>query len=245
VRSCWDYHLAPVRFLAWLEGLRERGIRVANGVDAIARTLHKRYLLDLHHAHGVPIPPTVLVPRGDRPTLSELGAELGTNEFVVKPAISLSAFDTHRLHAEAPDAQRTLDALLAPHDMLVQAWLPEIAAGEYSLVFFDNAYSHAVMKTPATGDFRVQRDHGGTHRAIAPPAFVVDAARRVLDAMGASFDYARVDGVVVRHRFLLMELELIDPVLFFGLADEGARTRFADALLMVRAPGAATVPALR
>jgi hypothetical protein len=41
--------------------------------------------------------------------------------------------------------------------------------------------------------------------------------------------YARVDGVVDEDRFLLMELELIEPMLF--LADHpDAPTRFAEAI---------------
>ena len=32
--------------------------------------------------------------------------------------------------------------------------------GEYSLFFFNGEYSHAILKTPAAGDFRVQEEHG-------------------------------------------------------------------------------------
>jgi hypothetical protein len=65
--------------------------------------------------------------------------------------------------------------------------------------------------------------------AEAPPA-VVEAARRALEVGGQETFYARVDGVIRNGRFEVMELELVEPTLFFG-ASPGAAERFADALL--------------
>ena len=42
--------------------------------------------------------------------------------------------------------------------------------------------------------------------------------------------YARVDGIDVDGTLILMELELIDPVLFLG-ADHEAPLRFASAIM--------------
>jgi glutathione synthase/RimK-type ligase-like ATP-grasp enzyme len=230
VRSCWDYHLAPLRFLAWLRALEARGVRVANGVDTLAWNLHKQYLLELHREHGIAIPPTRLVRGGESTTLGALMTELGTTQMVVKPAISLSAHDTVRYLAPSADAETAFAAQCARGDVLVQAFVEEIEHGEYSLVFFDNRYSHAVLKSPAPLDFRVQLDHGGTQRAVDPPADVVEQGERVLAATGATHAYARVDLVMAGGQGLLMELELIDPVLFFGFAGGAATARFVGAM---------------
>jgi hypothetical protein len=54
--------------------------------------------------------------------------------------------------------------------MLVQPCQPEVLnSGEASLVFFGGTYSHAVRKTPAAGDYRVQDHHGG--QVHHPPLF--------------------------------------------------------------------------
>ena len=226
VRSCWDYHLAPLRFLAWLRAIEAHGARVANGVDMLAWNLHKQYLLELQREHGIAIPPTRLVRAGEAASLTALMGELGTTQVVVKPAISLSAHDTVRHDALSPDAEAAFAAQCARGDVLVQAFVPEIEHGEYSLVFFDNRYSHAVLKTPAARDFRVQLDHG----AVVPPAGVLEQAGRVLAATGATHAYARVDLVAAGGQCLLMELELIDPVLFFGFAGSAATQRFVEAV---------------
>jgi len=223
VRSCWDYHLAPLRFLAWLRALEARGVVVANGVETLAWNLHKQYLLELHREHNIAIPPTRLVRGGGSATLGELMAELGTTQVVVKPAISLSAHDTARYLAPSAEVEAAFAAQCARGDMLVQAFVEEIEHGEYSLVFFDNRYSHAVLKTPAPRDFRVQLDHGGTHGAVDPPPGVVEQGERVLAATGGSHAYARVDLVVAGGQCLLMELELIDPCCFS--ASRAARRR--------------------
>lgn len=230
VRSCWDYHLAPARFRAWLDALDARGVRVANGVDRLRWNMDKRYLLELGQRHGIPIPPTLVVRRGERYSLDAVMRRLGASQVVVKPAISLSAFDTQRYPSGAPECEAEFHAQCARHDVLVQAYLPQIEAGEHSIVFFDNRVSHAVLKTPAANDFRVQAEFGGLHRLVEAPDHVVRQASRVLAATGAIHAYARVDGVLVEGRFVLMELELIDPVLFFGLAGAPAVERFTRVL---------------
>jgi hypothetical protein len=59
---------------------------------------------------------------------------------------------------------------------------------------------------------------------------VVDAGRRTLDALAIAPLYARVDGVDTRSGFVVMELEVHEPSLYFGAAPEAALV-FADAIL--------------
>jgi glutathione synthase/RimK-type ligase-like ATP-grasp enzyme len=116
--------------------------------------------------------------------------------------------------------------------VLVQPFLAEIVdPGEWSLLFFDGRLSHAVVKRPASGDFRVQSHHGGSSEAREPSPTLVAAAEEVLRvalplATGAARPtlYARVDIVVVAGRPLLMELEVIEPALFLQQAPNGAGT---------------------
>jgi glutathione synthase/RimK-type ligase-like ATP-grasp enzyme len=101
--------------------------------------------------------------------------------------------------------------------MLVQPFVAGILAeGEISVVVIGGEATHAVRKTARPGDFRVQDDHGGAvHAHPASPAereFALSASRRC----GHSHDYARVDMARdARGELRLMELELIEPELFF------------------------------
>lgn len=230
LRSCWDYHLYTARFQRWLQLVEVAGVQLVNPLTLVRENLHKRYLLSLVEA-GVPVPPLRLVRRGATLELADLQSELGGGDLIVKPAVSGSAWRTLRVAAEGVAAARPeFAALVAERDVIVQSFLPEIGSlGEYSLMFFRGRYSHAVLKTPRTGEFRCQREFGGSVRAVTPPAQVLDVAQRALAVFGVP-PYARLDLVVSRGIPMVMEAELIEPVLFFAEAG-GAAALMAEALV--------------
>jgi glutathione synthase/RimK-type ligase-like ATP-grasp enzyme len=221
IRSPWDYHLSGGRFAEWLEQLAAVGRPVINPLATVCWNLHKRYLLDLE-ARGCRIPRTQLLARGERHSLQP--------GVCVKPAISGGAWRTLRIDG-APSAadEAALAAMLADGDVLVQEYVPEIAAGEWSLMFFDGQFSHAVLKRPAAGDFRVQAEWGGSVDVGEAPDAVLAAARRVMDVL-PRLPYARIDLVESARGPLLMEAELIEPELFLD-REPAAVPRLADAIL--------------
>ena len=234
VRSCWDYHLRPAAFREWIDRLEREGVAVWNPPATIRWNADKSYLRDLA-AREVATVPTAWVEQGDGVSLHEVLRSHGWDRAVVKPAVSASAHETwmtDRASAMRDDAR--FRALAARTRTLVQPFVDSIVeTGEWSLVFIDGAYSHAVLKRPRAGDFRVQEEHGGSAQVLDPDAKVIASARAVLaaaGAMGTGSLYARVDGCIVRDAFVLMELELIEPALYLGTS-RGAADRLADAVL--------------
>jgi hypothetical protein len=230
IRSCWDYQLRIEPFLAWLAALEEAGVPLWNPAGLVRWNHHKGYLQDLERS-GVAIVPTVFLERGAGVSLSGLLAERGWTEAVIKPAVSASAYRTSRVSLEnAAPAQEALDALLADGDVLVQRFLPEIASlGEWSLIFFAGTFSHALVKRPGTGDFRVQVELGGSAVRQDPPSGFLEQAQALARRIPEPWLYARLDGVDLDGVFTLMELELIEPFLFLA-DDPPAAARLADAL---------------
>ncbi|KAE8762518.1 ATP-grasp domain-containing protein [Georgenia thermotolerans] len=227
VRSPWDYISRCAEFLAWAREAAEVSTLV-NPVEVLGWNAHKGYLARLAAA-GVPVVPTMHVPAGT----AELGAVLGRfdGEVVLKPAVSAGAVGVLRASADAPGAVEHLTGLTAAGDALVQPFVPAVLdRGETSLVFFGGAYSHAVSKLPAAGDYRVQGYHGGQTRAVEPTPAELAVAARALAAGPGEVAYARVDLVDLDGTPALMELELIEPDLFLAYAP-GAAGRFADHLL--------------
>ena len=111
----------------------------------------------------------------------------------------------------------------------MQKFMETIATeGEWSLIFFAGEFNHAVVKKPRAGDFRVQNDFGGTSQLADPPPHVLASATRAVQSVDLTI-YARVDGVVDNGQFHLMELELIEPMLFLADHPEAA-SRFAQAI---------------
>lgn len=232
VRSTWDYHLRPEEFRRFVTRLETLGVPLWNPPDLVRWNLDKRYLRELAE-RGVPVLPTAWVEEGPAPDLAALLDERGWDEAVVKPIVSANGHATWRTsRAAAPGQQEELAELIAHGGAMIQPFVEEIAsAGEWSLLFFAGRFSHAVIKRPRPGDFRVQVDHGGTAEPAEPPAAVLARAERILAAVRGPWLYARVDGCVLsgRRGFHLMELEMLEPCLFFA-QDPEAPARFATAL---------------
>lgn len=229
LRSPWDYPEHPRAFRRWLDARDAEG-GLVNPAPAVRWNLHKRYLAELAAA-GVPSVPTAVVARGGAADLAALKAARGWDDVVVKPAVGGSSRDTvHEARVGGAAAARHLRALAAREDAVVQPFVDAVLdRGELSLVYLGGAFSHAVRKTAAAGDWRVQSDFGGTVAPVDPPRAVRAAADLAVRAAPAGA-YARVDVLEADGGALVIEHELVDCELFLATAP-GAAERFADVLV--------------
>ena len=220
LRSVWDYYLHAPAFAAWLGRLDRERVPCWNPTSLVRWNLDKRYLRELA-ARGIPTVPTLWIePAGGLTpeTVASRIRETGWDDLVIKPTVSASAWRTLHLRTDEllGRAEPAWD-VRAGGAWMAQPFMPEILdEGEYSLLFFEGAFSHAVLKRARPGDFRVQAEHGGSQAPVTPSAPIVDQARAALLAAPSSGLYARVDGVVRDGRLILMELELIEPFLYFA-----------------------------
>ena len=237
IRTPWDYQDHPEAFLEVLERI-DRSTRLENGLDVVRWNLDKAYLRDLE-ARGVPIVPTRWLDQLGADALADLFDALGTDEVVVKPSVSANADGTFRLRRGDRDRQLEAVRALAAHTaagrgVMAQPFVPAVVEeGEYSVFAFAGEVSHAILKTPASGDFRVQEEHGGRIRGVEPAPELAAAADRafaaVEAAVGQTLLYARADLVRWAGDWVVMEMELIEPSLYFPFGD-GSAARFARAL---------------
>jgi glutathione synthase/RimK-type ligase-like ATP-grasp enzyme len=214
----WGYHLDYDRWLALLDRAEEEAWPLVNPATLLRWNGDKAYLSELAD-RGVPTVRTLVVESCCDADLEEARRRFDSEWLVIKPPVSASATGTHRL---GPRDDLPEDSRHRP--MIIQPLIEEIArTGEFSLMLFDGEYSHAVVKRPASGDFRVQEYLGGvTSRCNAPPAGAVRLAQQALAAAPAHATYARVDIVPDDLGVLrIMELELIEPSLFLDHAPDG------------------------
>lgn len=226
IRTPWDYQRDPDKFLQVLENIESSSAHLENSLDIVRWNLNKKYLADLE-SKGIAIVPTIWKAKGI--SAAEVDGWLGhfgTTELVIKPTVSATAEHTYRISRFDPE----LTDVFEEREYMVQPFMPAIVQeGEYSLFDFDGEFSHAILKTPKTKDFRVQEEHGGIIKGHEPDGNLRAAAKRVFDAMGEVPLYARVDLVRDENdNFLVMELELIEPSLYLRM-DAGAPERFARA----------------
>ena len=222
----WGYHLQYERWLAFLDRVEAAGIPMLNPPALLRWNGDKAYLAELADA-GVPTVPTLAVESCCDADLEEARRRFGSDWLVIKPPISASASGTHRLgpHDDLPSDSRG-------RPMIVQPLIEEIAkTGEFSLMLFDGQFSHAVVKRPAAGDFRVQPHLGGVTLPTKAPPGAERLARQALAAAPARATYARIDIVPDDEGVLrIMELELIEPALFLDHAPDGGAA-FTQAIL--------------
>jgi glutathione synthase/RimK-type ligase-like ATP-grasp enzyme len=228
VRSTWDYHEKHPEFLAWARQAEARSA-LRNPAQLIAWNSEKTYLRELSAA-GVPTVPTVWVERAAAIDVEALLAEQGWEGAVIKPVVDLGAKNLHRVRADAGEAQPALEAVRARGEAMIQPFLPSLEEqGELSLTYIDGAFSHAVRKRPAAGDFRVQSIWGGTVAPAKAGAAEVEVAERALASLDELPLYARVDLVEdLEGNPTLIELELIEPNLHLATHPD-APERLAEA----------------
>ena len=207
IRSAWDYHLDETRYAAWLRRCELDHVNLWNPAAAVLANINKQYLSEFADA-GIATVPIQYVERGETQSLRLLLERRNWTRAVVKPAVSASAYGTWCTSLTTAVADQTqFDEAATQRPLLVQPFVDGIVtSGEWSIVFFDGEYSHAVLKTPAAGDFRVQEELGGAGEPGHPPPAMVEQARRVLSLAAGPLLYARVDGIERHSAFVLMEL---------------------------------------
>ena len=213
----WGYHLRYGDWLTLLDRFERERLPVANPPELLRWNGHKRYLAELGDC-GIPTVPTLFVETCSDDDLAQARSRFGSAGLVVKPPVSAAADGAHRLGPSDPLPASTLGA-----PTIIQPLIENIAVeGEYSLILFDGALSHAVVKRPRAGDFRVQPHLGGTTVVCAAPDGAEALAQAALAAAPAPATYARVDTVRDDSGALrIIELELIEPALFLDVAPHG------------------------
>jgi len=231
VRSPWDYQQAPAEFLATLDRIEALGTPLANSAAHARWNFDKRYLFELE-AKGVEIVPSLLI---DEPlTTAKLIKAWNTHRavgLVVKPTVGATASDTFRL-THPSDLPSGLLETFAAKPCIAQPFMSFVVReGEFSAHYFGGQFSHAILKSAAVGDYRVQEEWGGVPRPIEIEPALLAAANRAFVALPAGTLFARIDLVRTEARsFALMEAEIIEPALYLR-TDPGSPARFVAAFL--------------
>ena len=229
-RTTSTYALKPNEFLEWAQRV-ETVTTLWNSRKVIEWNYHKGYLLELQKA-GVSIPPTILVKQESKEPISYHLEDKNWYEIIIKPAITVGSLGLKRIKSDSPEAETHLQSLIQsgytqviPNageytipkgDALIQQYLPEIiTAGEASLIYFGGEYSHSVIKKVKSGDFRAHPLWGASVEAYEASAKERQVADSAIDVVGESIEYARIDMLMTKDGPVIIEVELIEPWLFF------------------------------
>lgn len=211
VGSPWDYQDSETQFLARLDAPEAAGHMVCNSPATVRWNARKTYLRDLE-AKGAATIPTLWV---EQPNARDIAAALdqfGSDTVVAKRQVGAGAEgqSIHHRGSLEPGWRMNQPAMLQPFLAQIQQ------DGEYSFLFVDGRFSHALRKRAAAGDYRVQSIYGGTEEAFEPSRNDIATAQAVIAAVPHDTPlYARIDMVRgADGSLLLMEAEMIEPYLY-------------------------------
>jgi glutathione synthase/RimK-type ligase-like ATP-grasp enzyme len=215
IRSPWDYFERYQAFSNWLNTIISLNVPLYNSAATLLLNIDKIYL-KLLTQNGLPIIPTIF---SKAPDLEKVLENCNWDEMVIKPSVSGGSYLTERFDASrrneiitwAADQDRSLT-------WLVQPFIPEIIShGEVSILFFDGEFSHGVIKTPKDGDYRIQSQFGGLYQKYDPSPDDIDMSLKALHSLDPDFLYGRVDMVPIDGVMHIMEVEMIEPDLYFSV----------------------------
>lgn len=230
LKSPWDYVFKTQRFYQWLAEIKRLGILMLNSADIVKWNSDKHYLQHIADA-GLKVIPTTFLERGS------VFEYPGDGPVIVKPCVSGASKNTFKVSGKVDPA---INELLQHEDMMVQPFMPQVnEEGEWSLLFFNGKFSHALLKTPAKEDFRSQPQFGGFVQGKEPAPGILNSATQYVTQFAKDCLYARVDGLIIDGEFYLMELELIDPFLFLSTYPRGYENYY-QALIEHLKPGSAS-----
>jgi glutathione synthase/RimK-type ligase-like ATP-grasp enzyme len=231
IRTPWDYQQAPQAFLEALARIEASGVPLENCLDLVQWNINKTYLRDLEQQE-ISIVPTQWGSAFQREIIESWWQNWDTPELIIKPTVSANADDTFRITRQTTkEVWETVAQIFRQRSFMVQPFIPTILKeGEYSLFFFGGSYSHSIVKIPKPNDFRVQEEHGGLIQPTQPTPELRQTAQQIYETIPHNPLYARIDLVrLPSGEFALMEVELIEPSLYFR-TDAESPYRFARAI---------------
>ena len=217
IRTTWDYTERADQFLAALESHERNGLRVCNPSQVVRWNMRKTYLQEL----GPSAIETVWTEKPDAHTVSQAFDALDAAEVVLKPQVGAGSVRTVRLKRNAWSEADLIDGPVGP--AMIQPYLQAIETeGERSLFWFGGAYSHAVRKVPADGNW-LANTAGARFVADPPPPAAMEAAEAARVRAPQDLLYVRIDLVLGDDgKWRVIEIEAIEPYLFLDFAPEGA-----------------------
>ena len=217
-RTTWGYHEKAEQFSDFLNYLEEIEIPTFNPMHIIKANFHKFYLKELSES-GIEIIPTEFIAKGSEQKIDEIISKNSWEKFIIKPAVSAGSYRTHLFSSEQiEDATGVYESMHTTDDLMIQKYLPEVETmGEFSTIFFSNGCRYTINKIPQAGDYRVQFTYGGKYNAIEPNEIINKTSEKIASLFLNDCLYVRVDGLFSEGKFLLMEVEMLEPDLYLNI----------------------------
>jgi len=232
LKSIWGYHLHYRKFLKQISILKKGNIKLINDYDFIFWNIDKyKYLHELKHVNTVPTTPLSLKNTEKvseiRNKILQINKKFNTNTLVIKPRISESGYLTFKYN-KIKDNRSVINLLKQNKelDFIVQPYRSDILNGEFSVVIINGVSLYGIKRFP--GIFGKKLDPVYIGFTSLPDVIKKEVGTLkifLLERFGVLPNICRVDFLKLNTGYEILEVELIDPDLFFRYIPDGMRDK--------------------
>lgn len=222
LKSIWGYHKDSDKFLHQLSILKNRSIRLVNDFPFIHWNIDKSsYLSEINFINIIP---TQTINLSHYSTTQEIKtaienkvSEADGDLFIIKPSISASGFLTFLYKKNSNDGDLFSTFLNNKNlNFLIQPFRPQIKEGEISIITIHGKLLYGIRRFPGV----VSPSQNPEYLDIESiPRDIMETVENLLGFLKNKFGSfpltSRIDFVKNESMYELMEIELIDPDLFF------------------------------
>lgn len=228
ISSIWEYQDQIDKFTKWLQYLEDNDIKVYNSLDIIKNNYIKEKQIAILEKNNIKFIPTKVIEKKTKNLEKEISSiinEFNNQEIVIKPSISGSGNNTFIIGESNRQNSYLLKNIISKlerinkeYNLLIQPFIKEIDNGEISVIYIGNKPSHAILRYP-----KIFNNGGLTHQVplSSLDKSLMELCNEIIKIKEYQENlYIRIDAVKIDNEYKLMEVELLEPDLFFYLIND-------------------------
>ena len=220
IRSIWGYQDYIKSFIKWLNNLNNSNIKVFNDTNIILSNLNKYEQFRILDENKIPHIETTFINKENLDDIKKIYDK--HKDIVIKPIISGSGNNTFIIsdkikknNIEISEVKDKFDKVLneVNNYIMVQPFIKEIDDGELSVVVIDGKISHAAIRYTNIFNNLNQIKIVDLKDLNDKVLIIVNKCIEIKEYKNSL--YMRIDLVKINNDYKIMELELVEPQLFF------------------------------
>ncbi|PIQ66348.1 MAG: hypothetical protein COV96_02015 [Candidatus Zambryskibacteria bacterium CG11_big_fil_rev_8_21_14_0_20_42_18] len=237
LKSIWGYHLHYKEFIKEVSRLKKKGVILVNDYNFIFWNIDKyKYLNEINHMNVIP---TASLQLNGLDTTSEINSVISetcrrfnADTLIIKPSISESGYLTFKYNKNNNN-EMVVAALFNNRQLnfIAQPYRSSVSEGEISVIIINGVLLYGIKRFP--GIFTDKLDPVYLNLSNVPRTIqneTVALRNFFLKRFRTLPNICRVDFVRVDTGYEILEVELIDPDLFFRYIPEHMKETTVSAL---------------
>lgn len=229
LKSIWGYYNNPNLFLQQIKKLQNKKINLINNYKFVYWNIDKiKYLNNIKKLNIIPIYTiNTLKLKTEEKYLRKILKNIDSDEVVVKPSIGESGYLTKKFNKEK-EYKELIKFIIKNKNtrFILQPFIKEISGGEISVININGMPLYGVRRYP--GILSKKEDTIYIERKKLPKK-VINESKKINDFLNKKFksspNICRIDFIKTKDSFKLLEVELIDPDLFFRKIPENIKQK--------------------